>query len=230
MARVGFPFVPTPQAAKRAMAIGVIDRDDVAILVFLWGESVVQSLLGARKATATLEEIAKGVRWKKPADTLYRRLVRLRRGGWITFETRPGRGAPYTFTLDPAPDRSEIPATENGSGVPRYGEEQDGIVPAVAAREPDDCSEIPAPSNGASVPRSPAPGPSFEDAATPLPDSDCGEATNGSVPSSLRRTFCSEDYEEVVGERTPGLSGDRYDSAQERLVEVKAEGTGPPWA
>jgi hypothetical protein len=226
--RIGFPFVPLPQADLDALAGGSLDAVDLAVRAFLWKRAVLET----RKATATLAQIAEGIRWKKTEDALYRRPVRLNGRAW-TFETTRGRhGAPYVFTLNPALNRSEHPPmSERGPG-PMSDELEKRTALSVATPEADGRSDEPEPAQRLVRPMSTPSGPMSGKAARPLPERHSSPPLDdaGPMTSEVQKTSRTEGGAEVLdqasvegeGTREPG-SLEETESFLEKPNSTKLE-------
>jgi hypothetical protein len=194
--RLGFAHIPLPQAAMEALARGKIDTWDLAIIAALWRGARWET----RRRVITLARLAEAIGWNGQDDTLYRRLLKLRRLGFHEYETTPGRhGARYVFALNPEPTASP----EQSEDVPRRKPLNHAETAATAAP---------------SVPRRPSSSPRSEEVGRSLAEPDSSPPNAPAVPrtSDLQRETkaCSEetvegpgstDQDHAVGEGTPDL-------------------------
>jgi hypothetical protein len=82
-----FAYATHPRRLDRALRRREVDRDEYAILVWLYSRADRSNWIAA----VTLAQLAEGVAWELTDDALYRRLRGLRQRGWIAYETRPGK-------------------------------------------------------------------------------------------------------------------------------------------
>jgi hypothetical protein len=234
---LSYDFHPVPSSLRAARQAGKITAVEYDLVSSLYGAAD-YDLLASRAETPrlTLRRIAELVRWTMTLNALSKMLRRLRDDHVFDYRTERGKGKQggvyvYVFTLYPEPvlGLSEV-FPEIASAVSER---------AIALPEPPSESTEPEPvrgsiGSGKAVPSELVLDPSSVfGSATAHQRPDCEPEL--SKPVRPLQTYqskakaLSEDYEDVVGERTSGLNGDRP-SEQERLVEVEPEGAGPPWA
>lgn len=90
-------FARVPFRVHAALRRGDLTLAGFAIVAFLAEEDFSDG-----EAVYTLRALIDALQWPWSADTLWRELRRLRSGGWIEFESKPGQRRPYVFRLTAA--------------------------------------------------------------------------------------------------------------------------------
>jgi hypothetical protein len=145
-----YSFVPVPQRALQALRAGRLSADELAILAFLYWRARWGALRERRVAVSmTLAQLAEGVGFRGPLDTLGKRLRRLRAKpeSWFTYSiTGPDR---YELTLhSEAPEPSaECPGSDDAPRPPRRSglESSASTNRAIAETSPSEDTETPGP-------------------------------------------------------------------------------------
>jgi hypothetical protein len=104
-ADLGYPFTPTPRRLWTDVRDGVLTIDQYPVVAYLFERANIKILIRrGQTPTLTLDEIARGVRWKAKLDSLRRLLARLRATGRYFDYVVSGNSRTtqvYVFTLRP---------------------------------------------------------------------------------------------------------------------------------
>jgi hypothetical protein len=197
-----------PQRAREARKAGRLTPDDLDILAFFYGSSF-KAIAERRSPTLilSLKQIGEGIRWRKGASGLDKRLRRLeaKPEPWFSHVAEgTGGEAQWAITLYPdAPNPSESCPSESPATCPSGGEAEDRATSGVATVPPESMSEA---SPGDDLPKCPSEAascPSTEEGAKPLAERDSrpspGDAVR--VPQKYRKGKNSHRRgENVLGE------------------------------
>lgn len=116
-ARLNYHFAPVPRRAVIALRTAELRYDEFVILAWLYDRAPRATFV----VRVTLPQVSEGVGWGWSQNWLSKRLRRLREGGWVEFESQPGRHrhAYEIRLLDARVQASEERPSTRASGSPR---------------------------------------------------------------------------------------------------------------
>lgn len=129
--KLGYPFTPTPRAARMARREGRMSADEYDVLAEIYDRASVPLLTtGQETPSLTLAQLGAAVQWTKTDDALSKLLRRLRDTGWLSW--RIEKRTRYVFRLPRPVDRSEMIPSSDGPPVPS----SEGLQPSIQTGNP----------------------------------------------------------------------------------------------